>query len=113
MSYEDYDESAPIEKRGNVLCVNPKGVDILAKTVVPGSYQFVCQKCGMPLDRWYNGSWVPEFPSRTANGGGTRGYMISQMNAVWFSADDLKKKELESLSKQAFFNYTLGELTPL
>lgn len=108
MSYEDYDESAPIEKRGNVLCVNPKGVDILAKTVVPGSYQFVCQKCGMPLDRWYNGSWVPEFPSRTANGGGTRGYMISQMNAVWFSADDLKKKELESLSKQAFFNYTLG-----
>ena len=55
MSYEDYNPEAPIEKRGNIYCVNPKGVDVLAKTVVDGSFQFVCQKCGEPLDRWYNG----------------------------------------------------------
>ena len=34
--------------------------------------------------------------------------MISQMNAVWVSADALKRKELTSVSKQAFYNYTLG-----
>lgn len=51
---------------------------------------------------------VPKYPDRTKNGLGIRGYMISQMNAVWVSADQLKTKELTSLSKQAFYNYTLG-----
>lgn len=109
MNYEDYVPEAPVERRGNILCVNPKGVDPIAKTVVDGSFQFVCQKCGEPLDRWYNGIWVPKYPDRTKNGLGIRGYMISQMNAVWVSADQLKTKELTSLSKQAFYNYTLGE----
>lgn len=108
MSYNDYDAESPIEKRGNILCLNPKGVDVLARTVVEGSFQFVCQKCGEPLDRWYNGSWVAKFPDRTKNDAGTRGYMISQLNAVWISADMLKVKELKSKSKQAFYNYTLG-----
>lgn len=108
MNYEDYVPEAPVERRGNILCVNPKGVDPIAKTVVDGSFQFVCQKCGEPLDRWYNGVWVPKYPDRTKNGLGIRGYMISQMNAVWVSADQLKTKELTSLSKQAFYNYTLG-----
>lgn len=108
LSYDEYQAESPVEKRGNILCVNPKGIDILAKTVVDGSFQFVCQKCGEPLDRWYNGSWVPEFPTRTLGGQGTRGYMISQLNAVWITADELKRKELASVSKQAFFNYTLG-----
>ena len=44
--------------------LTPDGVDFLAKTVVPGSFQFVCQKCGKPLDRWYNGQWVPKYPDR-------------------------------------------------
>lgn len=57
MSYDDYDPSS-INAGGNILNVNPDGVDFLAKTVVPGSFQFVCQKCGKPLDRWYNGQWV-------------------------------------------------------
>ncbi|AZU99917.1 putative terminase large subunit [Enterococcus phage vB_EfaH_EF1TV] len=109
MSYDAYTPEAPVESRGNILCVNPKGVDVVAKTVVDGSFQFVCQKCGEPLDRWYNGVWVPKYPDRTKNGLGTRGYMISQMNAVWVTADQLKTKELQSLSKQAFYNYTLGE----
>lgn len=108
MSYDAYTPEAPVESRGNILCVNPKGVDVVAKTVVDGSFQFVCQKCGEPLDRWYNGVWVPKYPDRTKNGLGTRGYMISQMNAVWVTADQLKTKELQSLSKQAFYNYTLG-----
>lgn len=108
MNYDEYQAESPIEKRGNILCVNPNGVDVVAKTVVEGSFQFVCQKCGQPLDRWYNGHWVPKFPDRTKGGLGTRGYMISQLNAVWVSADALKRKELESISKQAFYNYTLG-----
>ena len=108
MSYNDYTPEAPIENRGNIICVNPKGIDPLAKTVVDGSFQFVCQKCGEPLDRWYNGRYVARYPERTKDGGGTRGYAISSMNAVWVSADQLKRKELESLSKQAFYNYTLG-----
>ena len=56
MNYDEYQSESPLEKRGNILCVNPKGIDILAGTVVEGSYQFVCQKCGLPLDRWYNGA---------------------------------------------------------
>lgn len=108
MSYDDYDPSS-VEAGGNILTVNPNGVDLLAKTVVDGSFQFVCKKCGMPLDRWYSGTWVPKFPERTANGDGVRGYMISQLNAVWVSCDELKRKELASQSKQSFYNYTLGQ----
>lgn len=107
LSYDEYDSSS-IEAGGNILTVNPDGVDILARTVVDGSFQFVCKKCGKPLDRWYNGSWVKKYPDRTKDGDGVAGYMISQLNSVWISADDLKRKELNSKSKQAFYNYTLG-----
>lgn len=55
MSFEDYDTESSVENRGNILCTNPNGVDILAKTVVDGSFMFVCKNCGAPLDRWYNG----------------------------------------------------------
>lgn len=108
MSYDPYTPEASVENRGNVLCVNPKGIDIIAKTVVDGSFQYVCQKCGKPLDRWYNGVWVPKFPERAKNNQGTRGYLISQMSAVWISIDELKRKELSSMSKQSFYNYSLG-----
>ena len=107
MSYEDYDSSS-VEAGGNILCVNPDGVDRLSQTVVDGTFQYVCQKCGKPLDRWYNGAWVAKYPERTKDGGGIRGYSISQMNAVWITADDLKRKELATPSKQAFYNYMLG-----
>lgn len=92
----------------NIECLNEDGVDILAKTVKEGTFRFICQKCGKPLDRWYNGEWVAKYPDRTVDGGGTRGYLITQMNAVWISADTLKRKELEAKSKQHFYNYTLG-----
>jgi len=107
LSYEDYDPSSE-SAGGNILNVNPDGIDYIAKTVVPGSYQFVCQKCGKPLDRWYNGQWVAKHPGRVSGDNGVKGYMISQLNAVWVSADDLKTKELNSTSKQAFYNYILG-----
>lgn len=107
LSYEDYDPSSE-NAGGNILNVNPDGIDYIAKTVVPGSYQFVCKKCGKPLDRWYNGQWVAKHPERVQGNNGIKGYMISQLNAVWISADDLKTKELNSTSKQAFYNYILG-----
>lgn len=107
MSYDEYDSSS-IEAGGNIMTVNPDGVDLLAKTVVEGSFQFVCKKCGKPLDRWYNGSWVKKYPNRTQHGDGISGFMISQLNAVWISADQLKEKELNAKSKQAFYNYVIG-----
>lgn len=92
----------------NIECLSEKGVDVLAKTVKDGTFRFICQKCKEPLDRWYNGMWVAKHPDRTADGEGTRGYLITQMNAVWISADQLKRKELEAKSKQHFYNYVLG-----
>jgi len=92
----------------NIECIDESGVDLLAQTVKDGTFRFICQKCGKTLDRWYNGEWVPIYPSRTADGGGTRGYLITQMNAVFISADQLKRKELEAKSKQHFYNYVLG-----
>ncbi|AOZ61964.1 terminase large subunit [Bacillus phage QCM8] len=92
----------------NIECMDETGVDVLAKTVKDGTFRFVCQKCRKTLDRWYNGEWVAAYPDRTVNNQGTRGYLITQMNAVWFTADKLKRKELEAKSKQHFYNYVLG-----
>lgn len=92
----------------NIECLDEDGVDVQAKTVKEGTFRFICQNCGKPLDRWYNGEWVAKHPSRTEDGGGTRGYLITQMNAVWISADELKRKELKAKSKQHFYNYVLG-----
>lgn len=88
--------------------MDESGVDVLAKTVKEGTYRFVCSHCGRTLDRWYNGMWVPKYSDRTSDGGGTRGYLISQLDAVWISADELKRKELSAKSKQQFYNYVLG-----
>ncbi len=51
-----YTQELDYEK--NIECLNPDGVDILAKTVRDGTYRYICQKCKKPLDRWYNGIWV-------------------------------------------------------
>ncbi|AFQ96318.1 terminase large subunit [Bacillus phage vB_BceM_Bc431v3] len=92
----------------NIECTDEAGVDVLAKTVKDGTFRFICSNCGALLDRWYNGSWVAAYPTRTENNQGTRGYLITQMNAVWVSADELKRKELKAKSKQHFYNYVLG-----
>ncbi|USL89461.1 terminase large subunit [Bacillus phage vB_BceH_LY2] len=92
----------------NIECMDESGVDVLAKTVKDGTYRFICQKCKRTLDRWYNGEWVAMYPDRTLNNQGKRGYMITQLSAVWISADMLKRKELDAKSKQHFYNYVLG-----
>lgn len=35
----------------NIKQVNPDGIDQEARVVQPGTFQFVCQKCGKPLDK--------------------------------------------------------------
>ena len=50
----------------------------------------------------------PNYPDRTKNGEGIRGYHISQLNAVWISADEIKQAEMTDSSKQMFYNYTVG-----
>lgn len=54
MKYSDYIEG-DLENSGNMRLMNKDGVDLLTRTVQDGSYQLVCQRCGKPLDRWYNG----------------------------------------------------------
>ncbi|AYJ75138.1 putative terminase large subunit [Bacillus phage BSP36] len=101
-------ERQALDYENNIECLDEDGVDVLAKTVKDGTFRFICSKCKKPIDRWYNGEWVATYPSRTADGGGTRGYLITQLNAVWISADELKRKELKAKSKQHFYNYVLG-----
>jgi len=97
-----------LDYEANIECLNENGVDVMAKTVKEGTFRYICSNCKEPMDRWYNGVWVAKYPERTADGGGTRGYLITQMNAVWISADQLKRKELQAKSKQHFHNYVLG-----
>lgn len=89
----------------NVKQVGPdSGIDRIHKVVLPGTFDFVCQYCSKPLDRWYGGRWVATSPHQ----GATHGYSISQMDAVWISASHLKQEELKAQSKQTFYNYVLG-----
>lgn len=89
----------------NIKQVKPDGVNLITDEIEDGTFIFVCAKCGKPLDRWYNGEWVAKYPERKA----IRGYHISQLNAVWISADDIKRRELKYASKQLFYNYVVGE----
>lgn len=107
IKYADFDSTVPGDKNGNIQLVNKDGIDLAAKTVAEGTYRYVCRYCGHPLDRT-GGMWVPRYPERTSNNQGVRGYYISQTNAVWISASQLKTSELQSPSKQEFFNYDLG-----
>lgn len=88
----------------NIKQVKPDGVDLVTNAVEPGTFAFVCSKCGQPLDRWQNAQWVSKHPSRQA----LRGYHISQLDAVWISADDIKSRELSYKSTQLFHNYVIG-----
>lgn len=107
ISYKDYDPTLPGEENGSIQLVNKDGINLAAKTVAEGTYRYVCKYCGKPLDRT-GGFWLPKYPERTTNNEGVRGYFISQTNAVWITADALKTSELQSASKQEFYNYDLG-----
>jgi hypothetical protein len=89
----------------NIMQVKPNGVNILTEEIEDGTFIYVCAKCHQELDRWYNGEWVAKYPDRK----GLRGYHISQLNAVWISADQVKRNELRYPSKQLFYNYVIGE----
>lgn len=88
----------------NIALVNKDGIDTIGKVVQPGTYQFICQKCHRPLDRWYSGQWVAMKPGK----GRRTGFAISQLDAVWITPDHLKQEEMRSPSKQYFYNYNLG-----
>lgn len=89
----------------NIKLVNPDGIDTIGRVVLPGTYQYVCQKCGKLLDRWYGGHWEATNPGA----GRSHGYKISQLDACWISASKIKEKELQAPSKSSFYNYTIGE----
>lgn len=104
MKFADYNPDN-LESSGNIRLINPDGINQENGEIEDNTYDFVCQKCGKHLDRWYNGRWVALHPERKS----ISGYMISQMNAVWISADELKRKEKNARSLQTFHNYMLGE----
>lgn len=89
----------------NIKLLNKDGIDTIGKKVYPGTFQYVCQKCGKPLDRWYDGFWDITSPG---DGGRAHGYSLSQMDCVWISADSLKQSEMNAPSKSYFYNYSLG-----
>ena len=89
----------------NIMQVIPDGINYITEEVKDGTFKFVCAKCSQDLDRWYNGEWVAKHPSV----GHMRGYHISQLNAVWISADDVMRRQFRYKSKQLYYNYVIGE----
>lgn len=75
------------------------------KEIPPGTYDYLCRfaSCRKPLDRRF-GEWVAKHPDRKT----IRGYHISQLMAVWISADKLMQKKLEYRFFQPWANYCLG-----
>ncbi len=54
MKYADYNPD-DLESSGNVRLINPDGINPENGEIEDNTYDFVCQKCGKHLDRWYNG----------------------------------------------------------
>lgn len=88
----------------NILQVKEDGVDVVNEQIDDGTYMFICSKCKEELNRWYKGEYVAKFPSRTA----VRGYHISQLDAVWLTADEIMRNQFEYKVKQLFYNYVIG-----
>ena len=89
----------------NVIQVNPKGVNTITQEVEDGTFIIGCKKCKKELDRWSIGEWVSMYPSIKE----TRGYHISQLDAVWITADDIVRRMYNYTSKQLFYNYVIGD----
>ena len=89
----------------NVIQINPKGVNQATNEVEDGTFIIGCKKCKKELDRWAKGEWVSMYPDIKE----TRGYHISQLDAVWISGDDIYRRKLNYASKQLFYNYVIGE----
>ena len=80
-------------------------IDPLTGEIADGTYDFICERCKRPLNRWGKAEWVAKYPSRKS----IRGYFISQLNAVHISADTIKRREESYAFKSLFYNYVLGE----
>lgn len=89
----------------NLIQVKPHGVNANTQEVEDGTFIVGCRKCKKQLNRWGIGEWIPLYPSIRE----TRGYHISQLDAVWISADDIMRRRFNYSSKQLFYNYVVGE----
>jgi len=93
MSFED-----------NIVQVKKDGVDLVNEQIQDGTYMFICSHCKMELNRWNKGEYVAKYPDRHE----VRGYHISQLDAVWVSADEIMRNQFQYKVKQLFFNYVIG-----
>ena len=89
----------------NIIQVKPHGINTVTQEIEDGTFIVGCKKCKKELDRWAIGEWVAQYPSIKE----TRGYHISQIDAVWISADDIMRRKFNYSSKQLFYNYVIGE----
>lgn len=88
----------------NIIQINPNGVDLVNEQIQDGTYMFQCQKCKLELNRWNKGEYVAKYPNIKE----TRGYHISQLDAVWISADEIMRNQFQYKVKQLFYNYVIG-----
>lgn len=88
----------------NVIQVKPKGVHETTREIEDGTFIIGCKKCKKELNRWGVGEWVPTYPSIKE----LRGYLITQLDACWITADDIMRRRFNYSSKQLFYNYVLG-----
>lgn len=91
----------------NIQIVDESLINREIRRVLPGATKYVCAKCGQSLEssRWYQGKWIPRYPDQ----GRTKGFYVSQLNAVWISSDTIYQDYLRAISTQLFYNYTLGK----
>lgn len=89
----------------NVIQVKSDGVNVVTQEIQPGTFIIGCRRCKKELDRWGEGEWVSMQPHVKE----TRGYHISQLDAVWISADDIMRRQFSYPSKQLFYNYVIGQ----
>ena len=89
----------------SIVQIKKDGINPITEEIEDGTFMFACKKCKKELNRWNPGEWVAEYPSIKE----TRGYFISQLNAVHISADDIKRRENSYAFKQLFYNYVIGE----
>jgi hypothetical protein len=88
----------------NIIQVKPNGLNMVEETVEDGTFMFICSKCKQALNRWNMGEYVAKYPHRNE----IRGYHISQLDAVWISADEIMRNQFHYKVKQLFYNYVIG-----
>lgn len=89
----------------NIIQIKPHGVNNATQEIEDGTFIIGCKKCKKELNRWQEGEWVPAHPSIHE----IRGYLVTQLDATWISADDIMRRKFNYTSKQLFHNYVLGQ----